>query len=180
MTQDHTPSHIRIGATVLMVFVSAQTLNFGYGAYGRAIRFCFTEPARWNTHWRVDPGTMIETGTRIGYFAIWGFIISASMACFLVGLFLLNRVRRGLVFTETTANGIRALGLMLGFTMLIDQVFQAFDPWLITRFNAEPHPVRWVYDPSDIKSLVMAAILFLFGWVMRESIAVERENREFV
>ncbi len=29
MTKDHIPSRIRIGATVLMGLVSAQTLNFG-------------------------------------------------------------------------------------------------------------------------------------------------------
>jgi len=36
------------------------------------------------------------------------------------------------------------------------------------------------YDPSDLKALWLAAVLFLFGWVMRQSIDIDRENREFV
>lgn len=180
MQADRTPRHIRIGATILLVLVAVETVYYTGSSFFRAYRFSFGEPDRWNTHWRVDPGTVIEFPARLGYFTFWGLVVLASVAAYVAGLHLLNRVRRGLIYDRGTAASIRRLGLVLAFAMVLDQVYQSMDLWLITRFNAEPHPVYWAYDPSDLKTLAMAVLLCLFGWVMRDSIAIEQENRGFV
>jgi len=172
---------VKIGALILMLPVAAETIYYTYRSFARAIRFSFAEPERWNTHFRVDAGTVIEMGPRIGYFVFWGLVILASVAAFIVGLYILNRCRQGLLFDERTAKGIHLLGAVLAFAMVIDQVFQSMDIYLITRFNiAGPGPIAWNYDPSDIKTFSLAVILFLFGWVMRKGIEVDRENRGFV
>ena len=72
-------------------------------------------------------------------------------------------------------------GAVLAAAMVIDQIFQSTDAWMLTLANADgPDPLRWFYDPSDIKTFAMAVILVLFGAIMRHAIAVDRENREFV
>lgn len=172
---------VKIGAAILMLPVAAHLVYYAYHAFSRAIRFSFSEPERWNTHWRVDAGTVIEMGARIGYFTFWAAVILASCAAIIVGLYILNRCRRGLIFDAQTARSVHLLGAVLAFAMVIDQMFQAMDIYLITRFNiAGPEPIVWVYDPSDIKTFLLAVILFLFGWVMRKGIEVDRENRGFV
>lgn len=174
-------SRIRKGATVLMALVGLELIYYTYKSFFRAYRFSFGEPERWNTHWLVDEGSMIMFGQRLGYFSIWTIVILASVAAFIAGIVLLNRCRKGLIFDEGTANTIRTLGLILAFAMLIDQAFQAADAYLITLSNAEgPRSIQWFYDPSDIKTFIMAVILILFGWVMRISISVDQENKEFV
>lgn len=180
MSQDRAMARVRTGALVLMIGVSAEMLRYIYTSFDRALTFSFLKPERWNDHNLVDPGTVIETGARIGYFSIWTAIIVLSVLSFVAGLMLLNHVRRGEIFELQSARAIYRLGLILGIAMVADLIFHAIDPWLITRFNAEPLSVRWGYDPSDLKTLTMAGILFLFGWVMHQSIEIARENREFV
>ena len=181
MQLERSLSRVRLGALILMIAVAAETIRYTWKSFHRAWRFCFGEPERWNTHWMVDEGAVIETSQRLLYFSIWSVIILASIAAFLAGLHLLNRVRRGQIFTQASANAIRRLGAVLAFAMFLDMIFQAMDAWLITYSNAENiRPIAWFYDPSDIKTFFMAVILFLFGWVMQQSLQVERENRGFV
>ena len=172
---------VKTGALILMVPVTAELIHYTYDAFSRAIRFSFGEPDRWNTHWRVDAGTVIEMSPRIGYFIFWALVILASIAAIFVGLYVLNRCRKGLVFDAKTARGVHLLGAVLTFAMVLDQMFAAMDIYLITRFNvAGPEAIRWAYDPSDLKMVSLAIILLLFGWVMRKGIEVDRENRGFV
>jgi len=181
MQIDRNLRRIRIGALILMVLVAAELMYYSYKSFFRAYRFSFGAPDRWNTHWLVDEGAMIATGQRLLYFSIWASVILASIAAFIAGLHLLNRCRKGLIFTEATARAIQGLGGILAFAMVIDQMFQAADAYLITLSNADgPNPIAWFYDPSDIKTFVMAVILYLFGWVMRVSIWIDAENRGFV
>lgn len=181
MTPTQTLMAVRRGALILMIPVGAELLYYAYHSFSRAWRFPFGEPERWNTHRWVDPGTVIETGPRLSYFLLWSGVILASMMCFLVGLHLLNRVRKGQIFDEATARALRVLGLALVFALAFDQVFQAVDPYLITRFNADgPMPLRWAYDPSDYKAILLGMVLYLCGWVMPKGIQVEQENRGFV
>ena len=171
----------RKGALILMILVAAETVYYTWDSFRQAWRFSFGEPERWHTHWRVDDGTVIETGARIGYFSIWAVVILLSVAAFLAGLHLLNRCRKGFFFDEGTAQAVRLLGGVLAIAMIVDQMFQSADAWLLTRFNAGgPEPIAWFYDPSDIKTFSMAVILFLFGSVMRKAMDVEQENRGFV
>lgn len=180
MTNDKTISRVRTGGLILMIGVAAEMIRYVYTSFDRALTFSFWDPTRWNTHNLVDPDTVISIGSRIGYFAIWGLIIVLSVAAFLAGLYLLNFVRQGKLFHSQSAAAVSWLGLILAIAMIADLIFHAIDPWLITRANADPLPIRWGYDPSDIKTLIMALILFLFGWVMRESIQIEQENSEYV
>ena len=181
MQLERSLARVRLGALILMIGVAAETIHYTWKSFRRAWRFCFGEPERWNTHWMVDEGAVIETGQRLLYFSIWSAIILASIAAFIAGLLLLERCRRGLIFTEGTARAIRRLGAILAFAMFFDMVFQAMDAWLITYSNAEyVRPIAWFYDPSDIKTFFMAVILFLFGWVMQQSLQVDRENRGFI
>lgn len=163
-----------------MILVGATAVYYTYTSFHRIWRFSFGDPSRWNEHWRVDPGTVIEFGPRLGYALIWGALVLVSALAFLAGLALFNRVRKGELFTEATAIGIRRLGFALGFAMIIEQIYACINVLLITRFNTDPSPIAWAYDPSDIKTFILAVILFLFGWVMRETIAIEAESKEFV
>jgi len=181
MQQTRLMTLIRYGSVALMFILTAELLRYGYRAIGRAWRFSFGEPERWNTHWAVDAGTVIEMGARTSYFALWISVIAASILSTLIALYILNRTRRFLIFDVRTANALRWLGLTLAFAMAYDQLFQAVDLYLVTRFNAAgPEPIRWNYDPSDFKSFIMGILLFLFGWIMLKGIDVARENEEYV
>lgn len=146
----------------------------------RAWRFCFGEPERWEHHWRVDPLTVVEMPGRINYFVFWIAVIACSAAAYALALVVLNRVRRGDIYSHATARLVRLLGLVLMGAMLIDTLFGALQPWLITRYNFVREPIAYVYDPSDIKTMILAVILFLFGWVMTEATRIDAENKEFV
>ncbi len=180
MAHERFMARVQLGALLLMIGVAVELIRYTYRSFDRALTFAFWEPDRWNKHHLVDPGTVIELGARLGYFAIWGTIIVLSILSFLAGLHVLNQVRKGLVFDERVARALRWLGMILGLTMAADLMYHAIDPWLITRYNAEPLPLRWGYDPSDIKTFALTMILFLFGWVMQQSIEIDRQNREFV
>lgn len=181
MEQNRTLIIIRRWALGLSIPVALELVYYSYRSFARAWRFCFGEPERWNSHWAVDPGTVIETGPRIGYFLLWGSVNLASILCYVIGLALLIMIWRGRLFDPLIGRVVRLLGGALAFSMAWDQLFQAFDLYLVTRFNADgPHPIRWVYDPSDIKSFSLGVILFLFGWVMLKGLDVARENRSFV
>ena len=174
-------ARIHKGAAVLMVLVGLELIYYTGKSFWRAYRFSFGEPERWNTHWMIDQASVIGLSQRVIYFSIWAFVILASIAAFIAGLALLNRCRKGAIFDMRTANAIRNLGLFLAFAMIVDQIFQAMDAFLITLSNAEgPRPIAFFYDPSDIKTFIMAVILILFGWVMRTSIQIDRENRGFI
>ena len=180
MSEDRTLSRVRLGALVLMIGVGAEMIRYTYDSLKRSLTFSFWEPERWNNHHLVDPDTVIGFGPRLGYFAIWGTVILLSICAFLASLYLLNLVRRGQIFELPAAKAVTWLGLILGVGMVADLIFHSLDRWLITHANADPASIRWGYDPSDLKTLAMAAVFFLFGWVMRQSIEIDRENREFV
>ncbi len=174
-------SRVRIGSTVVMILVALELVRYSYHAFRRAYRFCFGEPERWNTHWMVDAGTEVGTGLRLGYFSFWCAVILAAVAVFIAALFLLNALRRGEIFTEGTARRAQWVGGLLVFSVAFDTVFMMFDAYIISFGNAEgPRPIAFVYDPSDLKSATMGAILFLFGRVMEQANEIERENREYV
>lgn len=181
MQTDRAIKTVRTGALILMLPVAAEVVYYSYKSFSRAWRFSFGEPQRWNEHWRVDPDTVVETLPRVIYFSVWATVIMASVLAFLIGLYLLNRVRQGQLFDLRSAQTIRLLGATLAAAMIADQMFHAVDAYLITWQNAAgPEPIRWAYDPSDLKTLIMAVILFLFGWVMQKGIEVAQENEAFV
>ncbi|MDJ0628420.1 MAG: DUF2975 domain-containing protein [Rhodobacter sp.] len=172
---------VRIGSVAVMILVGLELLRYSYTAFARAYRFCFGDPARWNEHWMVDAGTQVGTGLRLGYFSFWSAVILASVAVFIAALFLLNALRRGEIFTEITAHRVQWVGGLLVFAMAFDTVFMMFDAFLISFGNAAgPRPIAYVYDPSDLKSATMGAILFLFGRVMVQAIEIDREYQEYV
>jgi len=180
MADDRNLSRVRFAALLLMIGVGAELVRYVYRSVERAMTFSFWEPEKWNNHRLVDPETIIGFGPRLGYLAIWGTVILLSVAAFIASLYLLNHIRRGQIFELQTAKAVTWLGLILCVAMVADLIFHSVDPWLITHANVEPRSIRWGYDPSDIKTLAMAAVFFLFGWVMHQSIDVDRENREFV
>lgn len=181
MNTDSFEKRVRIGATVVMVLVGLEMVRYGYAAFGRAYRFCFGEPERWNGHWMVDAGTQVGNGLRLGYFSFWCAVILASLAVSVAAIYLLNTLRRGEIFSGTAALRVKWVGGLLVFAMAFDTVFMAFDAFIITLGNSDgPRPITYVYDPSDAKSATMGAILFLFGCIMHNAIEIDRENREYV
>lgn len=180
MTTGRNFMRVQTGALILMIVVAAEMIRYLITSLNRALNFSFWEPRMWNTHHLVDPNTVVEMGPRIGYFTVWSTVILLSTLAFLAALQLLNNVRRGKIYHPKTAAYVSRLGLILAIAMIADQIFHSIDSWLLTRSNSEPLGIHWGYDPSDIKTLIMATILFLFGWVMRQGIEIDRENSEFV
>jgi hypothetical protein len=172
---------VRRAALVLMIPVGIEAIYYTQRMIYRALRFCFFEPDRWANHRLVEPDAVIPMAARIQYFGIWIAVILASILCFAIALYVLNRVRQGLIFDPRTARGIAWLGASLAFALAFDQVFAAVDLHLLTRFNPlDVIPIHWNYDPSDYKAIALGLILFLFGAVMRRAIEVARENEGYV
>lgn len=172
---------VRIGSVLVMMLVGLELLRYSYFAFARAYRFCFGEPERWNAHWMVDAGTQVGTGLRLGYFSFWSAVILASIVVFIAALWLLNALRQGEIFSESVARRVQWVGGLLVFAMAFDTVFMMFDAHLISFGNADgPRPIAYVYDPSDLKSATMGAILFLFGRVMVQAVEIDRENKGYV
>ncbi len=181
MHADRATRSVRLLALVFMFPVAIQGVYYTQRGLFRAYRFAFSELDRWNMHRLVDPGTQIETAPRIGYFLIWSVDVLLSTAAFGIGLFILNRLRRGRIVDDVTARALGWLGGTLAIARTFDQVFQAVNRTLITWFNvAGPMPPQWDYDPSDYKTLLLGILLYLFAGVMRQAILVERENQGFV
>ncbi len=174
-------THIQKGAVVLMAAVSVYFVYYTWHSFRRAIRFCYGEMERWNNVQIVENDAVIEMSTRHIYFGLWAAAIVFSMAGILAGLYLLNRVRIGFLFDEISARSIQIFGAVTVLAMGVDTIFGFFDLYLLTLHNADHQfPVQYMYDPSDLKTAVLASVMFMFGWVMREAVKIERENKEFV
>jgi hypothetical protein len=168
-------------AMVLMGLVSVYLVYYTYHSFRRAIRFCFSEPDRWTNLRIVDADAVIATGTRYTYFGLWTAAIVFSMAGIIAGLYLLNRVRIGFFFDEVSSRSIQIFGAITVVAMVVDTIFGAFDLYLLTLHNAEDrYPIQYLYDPSDLKTALLASVMFVFGWVMREAVLIERENKGYV
>ncbi len=173
-------SRVRVGAIVLGLAIFVELIRYTITSFQRALRFCFWEPERWNAHWLVDEGTVIETGLRIGYFTIWAVVILASILVFLAALKLLYHFSKGEIFGPEAARWIMWVGGLLVLALAIDTVFMFADVRIITSQNETPLPLAFVYDPSDLKAMCLGAVLFLFGSILREATRIDTENREFV
>lgn len=172
---------IQKSVAFFMCLVVLYLFYYSYRSFNRAWRFCYGEMERWNNSNIVEPTAVIEMSTRHMYFGLWAAAILASIAGILAGLYLLNRVRIGFFFDEISARSIQIFGLVTIFAMAVDTVFGMFDLYLLTLHNAENrYPIQYLYDPSDLKAVILASVMFMFGWVMREAVKIERENKEFV
>ena len=181
MTPQVFKARVQSFATGLMGLTFLYLMYYIYISFWRAYRFCFGEPERWLTHWAVEHSAEIAHSTRMTYFAIWVAIILLSVFATVAGIALLNRCRRGLIFDARTARSVQVFGGLLVVAMVGDQVFGAVEMAIITQHNTvNNHPIAWAYDPSDFKSIALAVVLFMFGWVMKEAIEIEQTNKEFV
>jgi hypothetical protein len=76
---------------------------------------------------------------------------------------------------------IQILGGLLIVAIIGDQFFGALELFLLTQHNPfYVEPIQWRYDPTDFKMAALASVLFMFGWVMRDTIEVGQTNKEFV
>ena len=168
-------------STVMIALTSAYLVYYLYRSVGRAYRFSLGEPDMWINHWRVEDSAVIAQSTRVTYFCIWMFVILASTVAVIAALHLLNRCRKGLIFDAVTARAVQHVGGLLIIAMIADQLFGAVDWYLLTKHNlVNQESIQWAYDPTDYKTIALALVLFMFGWVMREAIEVEQTNKEFV
>jgi len=174
-------NRIQKGAVVLMAAVSAYLVYYTFHSFRRAIRFCFGEMERWNEIDFVENDAVIEMSTRYMYFGLWAAAISFSMAGIIAGLYLLNRVRIGFLFDDISARSIQIFGAVTVLAMIVDTIFGVFDLYLLTLHNAENrYGLQYLYDPSDLKTAMLASVMFMFGWVMREAVNIENENKGFI
>jgi len=174
-------NRISKGAAVLMVLLSGYLVYYAYNSFHRAYRFSFGERERWNNVYGVESDAVIQESTRWAYFGLWAAAILTSILSIIAGLYLLNRCRKGLLFDEPTAKALQWVGATSVFAMLVDTVFGYFDRYLLTLHNQENRiDPQFLYDPTDIKMICVGCVIFLFGWVAREGIAVENENKEYV
>ena len=181
MTPETFKRRVQMSATGLMVLTTIYLLYYAYRSFKRAYRFSFGEPERWQNHWRVEADAVIEMSTRSMYFAVWATVIVLSIAAVIAGLHLLNRCRKGMIFDAGTARAIQWLGGLLVVAMLGDTVFAAVELYLLTLHNpVETLPIQFRYDPTDFKTISLAIVLTLFGWMMRGAMEIEQTNREFV
>lgn len=174
-------SRVTVGATILMVGTIGYLIHYTYSSFHRAFRFCFGEPERWQNHWRVEETAVIEMSTRMTYFAIWISVVLLSIAGTLVALHLLNRVRRGHIFDAPNSRILQWAGAVLVLAMLADTVFGSVELYLITSHNTVTiEPIRFAFDASDMKVMVLGIVLFMFGWVLRDTIELDQIHRGFV
>ena len=168
-------STVLMGATILFL------IYYLYRSFGRAYRFCFGEPERWANHWRVEEAAVIEQSTRATYFGVWVTVILLSAIATLAAIRLLYLCRQGRIFDVAAARTIQVFGILLVIAMIGDQVFGAVDLYLLTKHNlVQQEPIQWFYDPVDFKTMALALVMFLFGWVMRDAIEIDKTNKEFV
>ena len=181
MSLERTKKRTQIGSAILMIIVAGYLIHYTYRAFYRAWRFCFGEPDRWTNLWFVEPDAVIEISTRAWYFGLWSAAIFASVIATLAAVYLLNRVRIGLMFDDISARSIQWVGGLFILAMLVDTIFGFFDRYLLTLHNQEHRvPVQFLYDPSDIKLTILAIVIFLFGWVMRAAVKIEQENKGYI
>ena len=171
----------QVGAGVLMLPVGVYLIYYIYESLSRFISRSFTHPEWWYTHWMVDEGIKAALATRTLYFVGWMPIIIVSAMSTIAGLYLLNRIRKGLFFDLHTGWAIQMLGGLSVVTIILDTIMEAVSVVLITSQNADGGlPFRYQYDPTDIKMLILSIVIFIIGWIMREAIMIDQENREYV
>ncbi|WGI22632.1 DUF2975 domain-containing protein [Amylibacter sp. IMCC11727] len=181
MTPQVFKSRVQWFANVLMTVTTLYLIYYLYNAFLRAYRFCFGEPELWANHWRVEEAAVIEQSTRMTYFGVWVTVIVMSAVATLAALRLLNLCRQGRIFDAAVARTIQMFGILLIIAMIGDQVFGAVDLFLLTKHNpVQQEPIQWVYDSADFKTMALALVMFLFGWVMRDAIEIDKTNKEFV
>ena len=160
MTPQQFKSRVQTAALVLMSVTSAYLVYYLYRSFRRIWRFTFGEPERWQTHWKVEEGVVIETATRMQFFVIWSVVILLSAVAIVAAILLLNRCRKGYLFDVGTARLIQWVGGLLVVAMVADTIFTAVELAIITRHNLdEVLPVAYRYDPTDLKTMTLAVEL---------------------
>lgn len=181
MPKDPILTRIRKGAAAMMLAISVYLIWYAWRSFGRALRFCLTEPERWETHWAVDEGSVIGTGLRLFHFTNWSIIILVSIASGLSTIWLMNAFRKGELFSETVARRIIWVGVLLLVVQITDAMFDAVTLWTISYGNADgPEPIWWYYNAGTLKQAMLGGIVLLFGAMMQRAIEVDRENKGFV
>jgi hypothetical protein len=129
----------------------------------------------------VDEGVKATLTTRTIYFIGWMPTVIVSALSTIAGLYLLNRIRKGLFFDLRTGMAIQVLGALSVIVIVLDTIMEAVSIVLITQLNSDGGmPLRYQYDPTDIKMLILSVVIFMMGWLMREAIIIDQEHKEYV
>ena len=172
---------VQFGAGALMIPTAIYLIYYIYESFSRFIARSFTHPEFWENHWMIDEGIKLSLNVRVIYFFGWMPTIIASIISILFGLYILNRLRKGLFFDMRTAWAVQMLGGMSVLVIILDTIMESITVVLITSQNADGGwRLAYQYDPTDIKSLILAAVIFTFGWMMREAMMIDQEHKEYV
>ncbi len=172
---------VQTGAGGLMIPLAVYLVYYTYESFDRFISRSFTHPEFWENHWMIDEGVKLGLNTRMMYFFNWMPTIIVSIISICFGLHLLNRLRKGLFFDLRTAWAVQMLGGVSILVIILDTVAETMAATLITSQNVDGGwPLRYQYDPTDIKSLILCLVIFMFGWIMREAMAIDQEHKEYV
>ncbi len=91
---------------------------------------------------------------------------------------VLARCAEGQVFTERNGTEIKMIGLFaIATILLMTLVAPAAYAWLHPQWHA-----WWVVDvePGDSAALILASVLWLFGWFIERGVQLQAENESFV
>ncbi len=83
---------------IMILPTSGFLIYYLYESMTRFISRSLTHPEFWENHWMIDKGVSLDLTTRKTYFVGWMPVIGLSCLSFVVGLYLLNRLRQGLFF----------------------------------------------------------------------------------
>ncbi|MEM9973545.1 MAG: hypothetical protein AAF771_05150 [Pseudomonadota bacterium] len=135
----------------------------------------------WNEWEFVDDTVSVTSAMRfsMALFYLPMLVIGCANAIFAV--LLLNLFRKSIFFDPRAAKRIMLLGTSMVGTMLADTAIWVFAIPLYSRWNADgPAALKFYYDPGDIVIGVAGLGFVLCGFLMKEAIAIARENEGVV
>ena len=172
---------VRSLSLVALIVLVPYIFAYPYFALDFQFRMAFLDSGLWAGHRWVEPGTQIATITKVVYFFIWCVPTALGVGALLTAIMIAICFRSGLIFDEKVALLIMRLGWFTAGSAAFTIAAGCVTPMIISWHNAnEVLGLRfWVSVPNA--GLVLCGLAFLLmGAVLREGIALAKENEAFV
>lgn len=172
---------IRTLSLIAMVILAPYLIAYPYFALEFQLQMVFLNPGLWETHRWVSEGAVIATTTRAVYFLMWLVPTILGVGAILTALSIARLFYAGTIFADRVALKVMRLGQYTASSAFLTILAGCATPKVISWHNVDgPLDFRlWISVPNA--GLVLCGLAFLLmGAVLREGIALAKENEAFV
>jgi len=170
---------VRNFSLFFMILVAAFTIYYPYHVLSGLLDYAFLEPRRMEYN-RITNG-YVTSQMRWMHFTSWFIPLLFGMyACF-AALYTSNRFRTGKYFDKKAATGIMHMGVAIIISLATDILATALFPVIHSWANPDGLRAMNIRFRSEETGLILCGIGFCaIGFILKEGIKIDQENKEFV